>query len=229
MSPTLAAAALLLDAYPALAAVEPGLRDEVLQRHVQWLDAPAGTVLFDEGSPCRGFPMVLTGEVSVARGSPQGRALELYRVQRGELCVVSTSCTVGARPMSAHGVATQASHIALLDEAGFECWCTTPPFRQFVFDVFAQRLADLMALVEAVAFQRLDQRLAAALLGHGSSVATTHQALADQLGTAREIVTRLLKRFERAGHVRLARERIDIVDPSALRALAEPPPSSTAG
>jgi CRP/FNR family transcriptional regulator, anaerobic regulatory protein len=85
-----------------------------------------------------------------------------------------------------------------------------------------------MALVEAVAFQRLDQRLAAALLGHGSSVATTHQALADQLGTAREIVTRLLKRFERAGHVRLARERIDIVDPTTLRALAEPPLSSTA-
>jgi CRP/FNR family transcriptional regulator, anaerobic regulatory protein len=228
MSPTAAASALLLDAYPALAAVEPSLRHDVLQRHVQWVDAPAGTVLFDEGSPCRGFPMVLAGEVSVARGSPQGRALELYRVQRGELCVVSTSCTVGARPMNAHGVATQSSHIAVLDAAGFERWCATLPFRHFVFDVFAQRLADLMALVEAVAFQRLDQRLAAALLGHGSSVASTHQALADQLGTAREIVTRLLKRFERAGHVRLARERIDIVDPAALRALAEPPLSSTA-
>ena len=129
--------------------------------------------------------------------------------------------------MQAHAVTTQPSHIALLDAAGFERWCTFPTFRNFVFDLFAQRLADLMSLVEAVAFQRLDQRLAAALLGHGSSLASTHQALADQLGTAREIVTRLLKRFERAGYVRLARERIHIVDPAALRALAEPPLSIT--
>jgi CRP/FNR family transcriptional regulator len=227
MQPNDSWCALLLDAYPALSRIEPALRDDVLQHHVQWLAAPAGTVLFEEGSPCRGFPMVIAGEVSVTRGSAQGRALELYRVQRGELCVVSTSCTVGSRSMQAHAVTTQPSHIALLDAAGFERWCTFPTFRNFVFDLFAQRLADLMSLVEAVAFQRLDQRLAAALLGHGSSLASTHQALADQLGTAREIVTRLLKRFERAGYVRLARERIHIVDPAALRALAEPPLSIT--
>ena len=88
--------------------------------------------------------------------------------------------------------------------------------------MFAERLADLMALVEAVAFQRLDQRLAAALLGHGPVVHAAHQALAEQLGTAREIVTRLLKRFEQAGQVRLSRERIDVLDAAALRTRAEP-------
>jgi len=92
-----------------------------------------------------------------------------------------------------------------------------------VFGLFADRLADLMALAEAVAFQRLDQRLAAALLGHGTVVLGTHQALADELGTVREIVTRLLKRFERAGWVRTGRERVDIVDAPALRALAAGP------
>ena len=107
--------ALLLDGYTVLTAIEPILRDDVLQHHMQWLTAP---VLFDEGSPCRGFPMVIAGEVSVARGSAQGRELALYRVQRGELCVISTSCTAGARPMHAHGVTTQPSHIALLDAAG---------------------------------------------------------------------------------------------------------------
>jgi CRP/FNR family transcriptional regulator len=86
-------------------------------------------------------------------------------------------------------------------------------------------LADLMALVEAVAFQRLDQRLAAALLGHGPVVHATHQSLADQLGTAREIVSRLLQRFERAGLVRLSRERIDILDAAGLRALIDPTPT----
>jgi CRP/FNR family transcriptional regulator len=89
-----------------------------------------------------------------------------------------------------------------------------------VFGVFADRLADLMALAEAVAFQRLDQRLAHTLLGHGAVVHATHQMLADELGTVREIVTRLLKRFERSGWVSLSRERISIVDAAALRALA---------
>ena len=75
-------------------------------------------------------------------------------------------------------------------------------------------------LIDAVAFRKLDQRLAAALLGHGSDLATTHQALADELGTVREIVTRLLRRFEREGWVELAREHIRIVDSGALRTLA---------
>jgi CRP/FNR family transcriptional regulator len=77
-----------------------------------------------------------------------------------------------------------------------------------------------MALAEAVAFQQLDQRLAGALLGRGSVVHGTHQALADELGTVREIVTRLLKRFERSGWVSIGRERIEIVDAAALRQLA---------
>ena len=84
-------------------------------------------------------------------------------------------------------------------------------------------MADLMALTEAVAFQQLDQRLAGALLGRGSVVHGTHQSLADELGTVREIVTRLLKRFERQGWVRTGRERVDILDAAALRALAAGP------
>ncbi len=118
----------------------------------------------------------------------------------------------------------------MLSPAGFDRWIAHEPFRRFVFSVFADRLADLMALAEAVAFQRLDQRLAGALLGHGHAMQVTHQTLADELGTVREIVTRLLKRFERAGWVRLGRERIELVDAAALRQLAsgdtEPPPKT---
>ena len=83
-----------------------------------------------------------------------------------------------------------------------------------------------MTLAEAVAFQRLDQRLAQALLGRGTTLRSTHQALADELGTVREIVSRLLSRFERAGWVSLGRERIDVLDSAALRALANGEPAS---
>jgi CRP/FNR family transcriptional regulator len=210
----------LLALYPVLQGLDPAELAAALATEAQAMAAPAGTVLFEEGTPCRGFPMVLSGGVRVARGSPGGRTLELYRVTPGELCVVSTSCLFGQVPLAAHGQAYEATELVLLSPAGFARWTQHEPFRRYVFGIFADRLADLMALAEAVAFQRLDQRLAHTLLGHGAVLRCTHQALADELGTVREIVSRLLSRFERAGWVRLGRERIDVLDSAALRALA---------
>ena len=206
--------------YPAVAALPAGLRDEVLAEAGPVLRVPAGARLFEEGSPCQGFPMVLSGEVRVARGSAGGRSLELYRVTPGELCVASTSCLVGHSLLMAHGETAMDTELVVLSPPAFERWVADATFRRYVFSIFADRLADLMALAEAVAFQRLDQRLAGALLGHASPMLVTHQALADELGTVREMVTRLLKRFERAGWLKLGRERIELVDAAALRALA---------
>lgn len=206
--------------YPALRSLPPAVLHELLADEAQALRVPAGSLLFEEQSPCPGFPLVLEGEVRVARGSAAGRSLELYRVGPGEMCVASTSCLFSHTAMAAYGQATCDMRLVVLSPAGFERCTAHEPFRRFVFSVFGERLADLMALAEAVAFQRLDQRLAAALLGHGHTVHATHQALADELGTVREIVTRLLRRFERAGWLVLARERIQLLDAPALRQLA---------
>jgi CRP/FNR family transcriptional regulator len=213
-------AAALQPLYPALAQIPSDERDAVLATQARHAQVPAGARLFDEGAPCQGFPLVLRGAVRVARGAANGRSLELYRVTPGELCVVSTSCLFGQQALTAHGDAVEPTELVLLSPAGFERWAAHEPFRRYVFGVFADRLADLMALAEAVAFQRLDQRLAAALLGHGATLHVTHQALADELGTAREIVTRLLRRFEQRGWVALGRERIELRDAAALRAVA---------
>ncbi len=206
--------------YPVLGESPPAGWEAELAALGPALQVPAGALLFDEGAPCRGFPFVLSGEVRVARGAPQGRALELYRVQAGEVCIVSASCLFGQASLAAHGATVQPTRLLLLPPAMFMRWCDHEPFRRFIFGVFATRMADLIALAEAVAFQRLDQRLAAALLGHGGTLHTTHQQLADELGTVREMVTRLLKRFERAGWVALARERVEILQPAALRQLS---------
>ena len=206
--------------YPALAELPAELRDEVLSRQTLWLEVPPGTTLFEEQTPCQGFPMVLAGEVRVARGSAQGRSLELYRVGPGELCVVSASCLFGHHLLSAHGQTTATTRLAVMSPAALDRCCAHESFRRFVFGVFADRLADLMALAEAVAFQRLDQRLAATLLGHGEVLLASHQQLADELGTVREMVTRLLRRFERAGWLALGRERIELRDAAALRRVA---------
>ncbi len=210
----------LMALYPVLAEDPPPAWRADLDRAGPAVRVSAQALLFDEGAPCRGFPMVLAGGVKVARGAPHGRALELYRVLPGEVCVVSASCLFGASALSAHGVTLSATEMFVLPPDLFMRWSEHAPFRRFVFGQFATRLADLMALTEAVAFQRLDQRLAGALLGHGQVLHRTHQQLADELGTVREMVTRLLKRFEQSGWVRLSRERIEVADPAALRRLS---------
>ena len=202
----------------------PGLHslgEDLAQLASQVVDVPAGAVLYRENDPCRGFPLVLEGEVRVSRHSGDGRSLELYRVVPGEMCLISSACLFRAQPMSAEAVAAKPTRLLLVAPETFRAWLALPAFRDYVLGVYADRMADLAALVDAIAFHRLDRRLAAALLGHGSEIAITHQQLADALGTVREMVTRLLKRFEREGWLQLSRERIRIVDGAALRRLAE--------
>lgn len=204
--------------YPALAQVQPPL--DSLGPVAVPLQVPAGTVLFSENAPCQGFPLVLEGEIKVSRTSEDGRSLELYRVVPGELCLVSSACLFRTQPLSAHGITTKPSTLLLIPPQVFTLWLDTPAFRNEVLGLFAERMADLTTLIDAVAFQKLDRRLAAALLGRGQDLALSHQTLADELGTVREIVTRLLRRFEREGWVTLGREHIQIVNGAALRAMA---------
>lgn len=204
----------LLALYPALAQL-PGLLPGLVP-----MSAPAGTRLFRESDACQGFPLVLRGEVKVSRSAANGRELELYRVAPGEMCLVSSASLFAEQPLSARGVATCDTTLCLLAPPQFQTALADTGFRHYVLGLFAARMADLTGLIEAIAFQKLDSRLAAALLGHGPTLKTTHQALADELGTVREIVSRLLHRFERDGLVELSRESITIRDSAGLRGIA---------
>ncbi|MBP6006275.1 MAG: Crp/Fnr family transcriptional regulator [Rhodoferax sp.] len=208
---------LLADLYPSLAQVQPSPDNPA--SGLAPIEVPPNTVLFDENAVCRGFPLVLQGEIKVSRNSGDGRSLELYRVVPGELCLVSSASLFRAEPLSAFGVTTKASTLMLITPDLFRHWLETPAFRNDILGLFAERMADLTSLIDAVAFHKLDRRLAAALLGRGQQVNVTHQTLADELGTVREIVTRLLRRFEREGWVSLGREQIQIINPNALRLL----------
>ncbi len=209
----------LLTHYPALAHVVPSL--DGLGLSANSITVGVDTILFDEYAECQGFPLVLEGEIKVSRHSSDGRSLELYRVVPGELCLVSSASLFSRTPLSAQGMSTRTTRVMLIAPAMFHQWLAVAEFRDAVMGLFADRMADLTSLVDAVAFQRLDQRLAAALLGRGPSLALTHQQLANELGTVREMVSRLLRRFECEGWVELARERIHIHDSKALRALAD--------
>ena len=212
-------AGLLLEHYPCLTAV-PSMRLAADLQRAAVLEVPERTTLFRETEPCAGFPFILEGQVKVSRASSAGRELELYRVHPGEICVVSTGCLLRGTPMSARGVTVTGTRLAMVDRATLMDWTEFPSVRMFLLGLMADRMTELMALVEAVAFQRLDQRLAHALLGHGRLILATHQQLADELGTAREMVSRLLKRLEEQGTVRLGREQVEILDLARLKALA---------
>jgi len=214
--------ALLTDLYPSLARVQPAI--DAPGSGLAPFEVPVNTMLFSENTACQGFPLVLAGEIKVSRSSGDGRSLELYRVVPGELCLVSSACLFRAQPLTAFGITTKPSTLMLIAPELFERWLATPAFRNDVLGLFAERMTDLTLLVDAVAFQKLDRRLAAALLGRGQQLLVTHQTLADELGTVREIVTRLLRRFELEGWVSLGREQIQIVNGAALRALVSTNP-----
>ncbi|MBL8491077.1 MAG: Crp/Fnr family transcriptional regulator [Rhodocyclaceae bacterium] len=205
--------------YPVLDRIPPALAARVLAE-ARELTVPAGTVLFDERQPCQGFPFVLAGAIRVAKTAANGRELPLYRVLPGESCIITSSCLLGHADYNARGVAEAETALVLMPRRLFDELLATPPFRDFVFHLFSERMAELMTLVEEVAFRKLDQRLAGLLLGRGRTIHTTHQQLADELGSVREMVSRLLKGFAEQGLVRLSREQVEILDPARLREIA---------
>jgi len=214
---------LLLERLPVFREL-PAARLEQVLAESQLVQVPAGTVLFDAAQPCRGFPLVLEGAVRVAKLAPNGREILLYRVEPGQGCILSGGCLLGHSDYSARGAAESAVTLLSLPPALFQALLLeSEPFRRFVFGMYGERLAEVMELVEEVAFRRLDERLAQLLVQRGPRLDTTHQKLADELGSVREIVSRLLRGFEERGWVRLERERISVLDPQGLRALYPAP------
>src|SRR5512135_917301 len=196
---------------------------ERIVREGQWRRVPAGSTMFGPRSPCTGFPLVLEGSVRVVQRYPNGRELQLYRVKPGESCLLSGSCLLGSTDYDASGIAESDVELLVLPPDEFNALVAEDEtFRRHVFSLFGERFAAVLQIVEAVAFQKLDRRLAALLVGReaGGDVSATHQMLADELGSVREIVSRLLRTFEDRGWVDLGRERIHIVDRDALGALA---------
>lgn len=211
---------LLSEQYPVINALNRERQIDLLN-HTKLIKVPAGTQLFDELQPCEGFPFVLEGAVRVVKRMPDmHRELPLYRIMPGETCIITSSCLLGRMPYNAYGITESETQLILIPADIFENLLNEPIFRRFIFNLFSERMLELMQLVEEVAFRKLDQRLAAQLLGKGPLLHVTHQQLADELGSVREIVSRLLKNFATQGLVRLSREQIDIIDPAGLRRLA---------
>ena len=208
----------LLKLYPALADLSATDFAALLDPGRQ-MTLPAGSQIFAEHQPCQGFPLVVEGSIKVLKQAPSGRELLLYRVRPGGSCIITSSCLLGHTDYNARGIAESPLTLLAVPVPLFSRLMREhTPFRDFVFHLFAERISELMQLVEEVAFARLDQRLAKALLAReAATLNLTHQQLADELGSVREIVSRLLKGFAAQGLVALGREQITITDRDGLQ------------
>lgn len=184
-----------------------------------------GQLLLRQGDSCDAFLILMQGEITVHGRAPDGRELELYRIQGGNqgTCVLTTACLLGGQAYPAEARVTAAGQACFVPAGMFHALLNeSAAFRRVVFASYAERLSGFMTLVHSLAFDALETRLATYVLQHHHNLALeiSHQQLADALGTAREVVSRQLKKWELAGLVRLKRNHIDICQLTALERLS---------
>lgn len=199
--------------HPVFAGIDVAWRERI-RREARVVTLPAGRKVFRPGDTCQGLPLVIEGRVRVQMTSESGHEIVLYRVGSAEVCTLSIGCLMAGRGYRAEAVVESPTTVLMLSHELFDgLMGASSAFRRQIMASYGERLETLMLLVEEVAFRRMDERLADWLRERSvqSPLHITHQALAVELGTAREVVSRLLKEFERRGWLQLSRGRIDII------------------
>lgn len=197
------------------------LEDEakaLLAKSIRIVEAPVGTIGYHEGASCEAYVLRLSGKSRVYKISTSGREILLYRVAAGETCVITTTCLLGNSDYPASTVVEEPITDVLIPAKAFNQLMTdSAVFRRYVMTNYGALISDLIVLLDEVAFHTLDARLAKVLFDtNDAHITKTHQQLADELGTAREVVSRQLKRLEQKGVVSLGRGQIEIIDRDAL-------------
>ncbi len=174
---------------------------------------PENKVIYTEGDACSAIALLLSGEIRVYKIGESGREITLYEIERGDTCILNASCLLSKTSYPAHAITTVEGEMLLITATDFRRLITQyEDMRNFVFALLSQRLTSVMTLVEEIAFSRMDERLMDYILekSEDNILYATHQKIANDLGTSREVVSRLLKDFERKGKVILSRNSIQL-------------------
>lgn len=197
--------------HPILDVLPEHLKDEV-ENTLAVQKLPAGSVIFSPGDSCEGLPLVLNGAIKVQMIGVSGNRIVLYRMGSHEICTLSIGCLIADRAYRAEAVVEESTDAVVLPRSLFsQMMAESECFRDGIMASYGSRLDDLMLLVEEVAFRRMDERLQQWLAARTEQgvLSVTHQQIADELGTAREVISRLLKELEKQGRLKLARGRIE--------------------
>ena len=206
------------------AALPRPVRDRLLD-HARIMRFPAGKTVFNPDNIPDSLMFLVDGTIRVSQSSEGGRDIVLYRVEAGDSCVLTTACMLAEEAYNAEGTAETDVVAVILPRVSFDRLVAEElAFRTFVFNAYSRRLIDLLRVVDDVAFGRIDVRLAErliALAGDGNDISATHQQLASELGTAREVISRVLQDFSKRGLIQTTRGQITMTNAADLRAIAQ--------
>lgn len=213
-----------IETFKGLSSLPKDIRKE-LEHGSEILSVPEGTQIFAPGQSANNLWLLLEGTVRVQQRSDTGRDIFLYRVHAGESCVLTTACMLACEDYSAEGTTeTPVKAVAVQRQTFDDLVAKSPVFREFVFNAYSRRITDLFRLIDDIAFQRMDVRLASRLteLADGDgTVHATHAVLGTELGTAREVISRTLAEFQRRGWIDQKRGKLRLADPEALERLVK--------
>lgn len=179
---------------------------------------PAGTQIFQQGDNCSRYFVLIEGRARIFTRSVNGKEVNLYHVEAGGICVLTTACLLSNKAFPAEAVADTELRIRVLSKAKFdELMEQSEQFRSLVFEDFGQRMNGLIGTIQKLALETIEQRLAKYLLMRPDNIITaTHKDIASEIGSAREVVSRHLKKFEDQSLVDLGRGQIQILDRKSL-------------
>jgi len=199
---------------------------ETFFAQAQYVELPAGAPICDEGQICAHLALVIEGIGRVYKLSPSGREVTLYRIYGGESCVLTASCIMNQDSFPAMAVSETAIRGLLINPASVRDWfCRDDEWQRFIFRLLSHRLSDIISVVEEVAFKRIDVRLAEQFvksLDQGkATINKTHADIAADVGSSREVVSRILRDFVLRGLIKSSRGSIEIIDSQAINDLAK--------
>ncbi len=204
---------------PFLHTADPALiRD--FREQAFYVRIPAGKDVFVEGSRVDAIALLVSGVVRVYKVGESGREITLYRFGTGQSCVLTANAILSQQSFSAIATVEQDAEAVMIRADVFHGWVRRYGlWLDFVLDLLSQRLASVMEIIDEAAFQRMDLRVAALLLERSRTrnpLDITHQQIAAELGSSREVISRILESFTRQGLVQLGRGTIEILDARTL-------------
>lgn len=202
-------------AMPFLQRVDGALKRE-LKQHAQYAKIPSGHDIFVEGDRVDGIALLLSGVVRVYKIGETGREITLYRFGLGEGCILTANAILSQRSFPAIATVEEDAEAVMIPAEVFREWVNKfDLWREFVFNLLSDRLSTVMAVVDEVVFKRMDRRVAAWLLNQAkvqNPMRVTHQEIAAELGSSREVISRILEDFSREELIEAGRGTLEVLD-----------------
>lgn len=192
---------------------------EGIKEHAIYREVDEGDLLMDIGATIHNIPMIITGSIKVMREDEEGRELMLYYVRSGETCAMSLTCCMAFKRSEIRAVAQEKVTMLAIPVDYMDEWMKYRDWRSYVMNTYRMRFEELLEAIDSIAFHKMDERVLKYLTEKANSLNTeeiqmSHQEIAVDLNSSREVISRILKQMERKGLVKLGRNKIQLLEPA---------------